>query len=65
MKIQGKQYQTIWLKKGDLKTVEIIDQRKLPFIFETMELKTVADVYFAIFYGVNATTRQSNRINCN
>lgn len=48
MKIQGKQYQTIWLKKGDLKTVEIIDQRKLPFIFETMELKTVADVYFAI-----------------
>lgn len=48
MKIQGKQYQTIWLKDGNPKIVHVIDQRKLPFQFEIFELKTVEDAFFAI-----------------
>ncbi len=48
MKIQGKQYQTIWLKEGNPEIVQVIDQRKLPFQFEIFELKTVEDVFFAI-----------------
>lgn len=48
MKIQGKQYQTIWLKEGNPKIVQVIDQRKLPFQFEIFELKTVEDVFYSI-----------------
>ena len=48
MKIQGKQYQTIWLKEGNPEVVQVIDQRKLPFQFEIFELKTVEDAFFAI-----------------
>jgi methylthioribose-1-phosphate isomerase len=48
VKIQGKHYQTIWLKEGNPEVVQVIDQRKLPFQFEIMELKTVEDAYFAI-----------------
>jgi len=48
MKIQGKHYHTIWLKEGDSKIVQVIDQRKLPFQFEIFDLKTVEDTFFAI-----------------
>jgi methylthioribose-1-phosphate isomerase len=48
VKIQGKHYHTIWLKEGDMSVVQVIDQRKLPFYFEIMDLKTVSDVFFAI-----------------
>lgn len=48
MQIQGKQYHTIWLKKDDSKTVQVIDQRKLPFQFEVLDLKTTDDAFFAI-----------------
>ena len=48
MKIQGKHYQTIWLKEGNNEIVQVIDQRKLPFQFEIFELKTVEDAFFAI-----------------
>jgi methylthioribose-1-phosphate isomerase len=48
VKIQGKQYQTIWLKEGNPESVQVIDQRKLPFLFEIFELKTVEDAFFAI-----------------
>ncbi len=48
MKIQGKNYHTIWLKEGDPSVVQVIDQRKLPFQFEIIELKTVADAFYAI-----------------
>lgn len=48
MKIQGKQYQTIWLKEGNPEIVQVIDQRKLPFQFEIFELKTVEDAFYAI-----------------
>jgi methylthioribose-1-phosphate isomerase len=48
LKIQGKQYHTIWLKEGNPEIVQVIDQRKLPFQFEIFELKKVEDTYFAI-----------------
>lgn len=48
MKIQGRHYQTIWLKEGNPEIVQVIDQRKLPFQFEIFELKTVEDAFFAI-----------------
>jgi methylthioribose-1-phosphate isomerase len=47
MKIDGKHYRTIWLK-DDGATVEIIDQTKLPFAFETVALRTLEDAARAI-----------------
>lgn len=48
MKIQGKHYHTIWLKDDDDSTIQVIDQRKLPFQFEVFYIKTVEDAFFAI-----------------
>ena len=48
MKIGDKHYQTIWLDESDESVVKAIDQRKLPFFFEIMELRTVEDVYDSI-----------------
>lgn len=48
MRIEGKQYQTIWIKAGDSRIVQVIDQRKLPFSFENFEIKTTGDACFAI-----------------
>ena len=48
MKIQGKQYHTIWVKNGNSAVIQVIDQRKLPFKFEIFDLITVEDTYFAI-----------------
>jgi len=48
LKIQGQHYHTIWVKEDDRTTVQIIDQRKLPFIFEVIDLKTPEDAYLAI-----------------
>ena len=48
MKIQNKHYHTIWLKGEDSKIVQVIDQRKLPFLFEIFEIKEVEDAFFAI-----------------
>jgi methylthioribose-1-phosphate isomerase len=47
MKINGKPYRTIWLNE-DGKTVEIIDQTKLPHRFETLTLSTLDDAAHAI-----------------
>lgn len=47
MKVNGTAYRTVWLGKRD-REVEIIDQRKLPFAFETMTLRSVADTALAI-----------------
>ena len=47
MKIDGKPYRTIWLNT-DGKSVEIIDQTKLPFRFETVTLRTLDDAARAI-----------------
>lgn len=48
MKIQGKSYQTIWLKEKDATVVETIDQRDLPFRFRVFEMRTAEDAFFAI-----------------
>jgi methylthioribose-1-phosphate isomerase len=47
MKINGKHYRTIWLG-SDGKSVEIIDQTKLPHKFETATLRTLDDAARAI-----------------
>jgi methylthioribose-1-phosphate isomerase len=48
MNINGKHYHTIWLKENDPKTIQIIDQRHLPFEFITQDLKSIEDAYNAI-----------------
>jgi len=48
MRINNKNYQTIWVKDKDPKTIQIIDQRFLPFEFKTADLKTYKDVFIAI-----------------
>ena len=48
MKIEGKHYHTIWLKGGDSRTVQVIDQRLLPFQFEVFDMKTVEQTFFVI-----------------
>ena len=47
MKIGGKAYRTIWLG-SDGKSVEIIDQTKLPHKFETVTLRSLEDAARAI-----------------
>ena len=47
MKIEGKEYRTIWFDK-DKKAVKIIDQTKLPHQFIIKDLKTVKDAIIAI-----------------
>ncbi len=47
MNIDGKPYRTIWLNK-DGWSVEIIDQTKLPFRFETLTLRSLDDAARAI-----------------
>jgi methylthioribose-1-phosphate isomerase len=48
MKVGNQQYQSIWLDGSDPSVVMIIDQQKLPFFFETRELRSVDDIYNAI-----------------
>ena len=45
MKIEGKDYRTIWYEEG---VVKIIDQTKLPHLFTIKDLKTVKDSINAI-----------------
>jgi methylthioribose-1-phosphate isomerase len=47
MKIGDKSYRTIWLNE-DGWSVEIIDQTKLPHVFETVTLRTLSDAARAI-----------------
>jgi methylthioribose-1-phosphate isomerase len=48
MKVGSQNYQSIWIDESDNTVVKVIDQKKLPFFFETMELRTVDDVFSAI-----------------
>lgn len=48
MNVSGKHYRTIWLHPEDESTVQIIDQRKLPFSFEIEDLRTTAETARAI-----------------
>ena len=45
MKINGKEYRTIWFESN---IVKIIDQTKLPHQFTIKELKTVKDAIIEI-----------------
>ena len=47
MNVNGKLYRTIWLNP-DGWSVEIIDQTKLPFVFETVTLRSLDDAASAI-----------------
>ena len=47
MKIEGKEYHTIWLDEKN-QVVKIIDQTKLPHKFIVKDLKTVNDAIKAI-----------------
>lgn len=48
MKIDNQNYQSIWLDESDPTVVCVIDQNKLPFLFETKALHSVEDVFSAI-----------------
>ena len=48
MKVNGKHYRTIWPKDGDMRVVQIIDQRFLPHQFVIEDLRTVDEVAAAI-----------------
>lgn len=48
MLVSGKPFRTIWLKPGEENVVQIIDQVKLPWRFEIVDLRTVNDVAAAI-----------------
>ena len=48
MKVNGKPMRTIWVS-DDGQAVDIIDQTKLPFEFETVRLETVQEAAHAIF----------------
>jgi translation initiation factor eIF-2B subunit alpha/methylthioribose-1-phosphate isomerase len=45
MKINGKEYRSVWAEEN---TIKLIDQRKLPWKFEIFTAKKVEDVTFAI-----------------
>jgi methylthioribose-1-phosphate isomerase len=48
MKIGNQNYQSIWFDHSDPAVVNVIDQKKLPFSFETKKLGSVDEVYEAI-----------------
>ena len=48
MNVNGNAYRTIWLKPGDESVVQVINQVKLPHVFEINDLRTVDDVCHAI-----------------
>src|SRR5215475_8016136 len=48
MKVNGKNYRTIWLKEDDTTVISIIDQRYLPHQFVIEHLHSVYDVVVAI-----------------
>ncbi len=47
MLVEGTPYRTVWIG-ADGESVGIIDQRRLPFVFETLSLHSTAEVAFAI-----------------
>ncbi|OGO31708.1 MAG: S-methyl-5-thioribose-1-phosphate isomerase [Chloroflexi bacterium RBG_16_54_18] len=48
MNVNGVHYRSVWLKPGDPQTVQIIDQRFLPFKLVIEDLRTVNEVAMAI-----------------
>ena len=48
MKVGEKEFRSIWQDESDPATVNVIDQRRLPFSFEVLPLRSVNDVCMAI-----------------
>ncbi len=48
MLVNNKNYQSIWFDESDPAIVRVIDQQRLPFFFETKELRSVDEVFAAI-----------------
>ena len=48
MQVNGKNYHTIWVHPDNNRIIRVIDQRKLPFEFQVVDLKTPADTFEAI-----------------
>ena len=48
LNVSGKHHRTVWLDPATPDRVNIIDQRKLPWVFEIEELRTVTEVATAI-----------------
>jgi methylthioribose-1-phosphate isomerase len=48
MQVDGKNYTTIWIHPQNKKAVQIINQKRLPFSFEILDLHTPEDVFRAI-----------------
>ena len=48
MKVQDKDYRTIWISEHDEEVIRIIDQRYLPHRFVVEEIRTVSDMVRAI-----------------
>ena len=48
MKVNDKHFETIWLKKEDQSTVQIIDQRFLPFDFVIEDINNTEEMFIAI-----------------
>jgi methylthioribose-1-phosphate isomerase len=48
MKIGEKYYHSVWFSDAEPEKIYVIDQEKLPFIFEIKELRSVEDIYNAI-----------------
>ena len=48
MKVGAKEFRSIWQDESDPATVNVIDQRRLPFSFEVLPLRSVSDVCMAI-----------------
>jgi len=48
MQVNGKNFHTIWVHPGNKRIIQVIDQRKLPFEFQVVDLKNPADTFEAI-----------------
>ncbi len=48
MRVDGTNYHTIWVHPENNQIIQVIDQRKLPFEFTTIDLKTPEDAFVAI-----------------
>ena len=48
MQVNGKKYHTIWVHPDNNHMIQVINQRKLPFEFEVIDLNTEADAFEAI-----------------
>ena len=48
MQVNGKNHHTIWVHPDNKHIIQVIDQRKLPFEFQIVDLKTSVDAFEAI-----------------